>query len=456
MTHLARVVWNEGMHLAQHHFQTQSRYYEESIRFALEQLYFEPAGLASAGLDQDALQNGVVVLTHARGIMPDGTPFQIPETDRPPAPLDVRPIFQPTDTQQRVFLALPPHRHGAANCSAEDSAGLRYVAETRNLLDETTGLDERPVTIGRKNFGLILESSTESANESGQVLLPIARVKRDGSGQFIYDPTFVPPCIQIGASERLMGLLRDLLALLERKAAGLSKERGETGDMLAQYGGQDLASFWLSHAIHSGIPPLRYHLQTRKSHPESLYLELARVAGALCTFSLRSDPAQIPMYDHSDLEECFAQLDKHIRSHLEITIPTTCEKVPLRRRGVRSVFTGTVREELCSDQTQWVLCVRSQEKVSRVVSSVVGKVKLASKDALPVLVQTSGMSGLELEHLVRPPNELAPRAGWEYFLVKRSGSLWKGIRDSLGVGVWVPDEIIEADLELAVILPSTG
>ena len=145
MTRLSRVVWNEGMHLAQHHFQTQNRYYEESIRFAVSELLSEPVGLAAAGFDHDGLLNGVVSLTHARGIMPDGTPFQIPEADEPPAPLDLNPIFQPTEHRQTVFLALPPLRPGAANCATDSSEGLRYIAETQNLLDETTGLDERPV-----------------------------------------------------------------------------------------------------------------------------------------------------------------------------------------------------------------------------------------------------------------------------------------------------------------------
>ena len=160
----------------------------------------------------------------------------------------------------------------------------------------------------------------------------------------------------------------------------------------------------------------------------------------------------MPTYDHGRLEECFSELDRHIRSHLEVTLPTACERVSLQRRGVPSVFTGTVRDELCSDETSWILGVRSEERASRVVSAVVGKVKLASKTALPDLVKTSGMAGIELEHLTRPPRELAPRVGWEYFLVRKSGSLWRGIRDSLEVGVWIPDEIIEADLELAVIL----
>ena len=437
------------MHLAQHHFQTQSRYHEEAIRFTLEQVCFEPSGLAAAGFDHDALRNGIVSLTHARGIMPDGTAFQIPETEAAPAPLDIRPGFQPTDLEKRVFLALPPLRPGAANCSLDGSPDCRYVAQTRNLPDETTGLDERPVTIGRKNFRLTLETEVEA----DWVLLPVARVKREGTGAFVYDPAFIPPCLQIGGSERLMEMLGGIIELLERKATNLARERRSPRDSIAQYGGQDVASFWLAHAIHSALAPLRYHLATRHSHPETLYLELARLAGALCTFSLTADPQTVPPYDHQDLETCFSRLDRHIRDHLEVTFPTTFEKVPLHRRGVRSVFTGAVREEHCAAETQWILGVRSEQKASRVVSAVVTNVKVASKTALPVLVRTSGMAGLELEHMTRPPRELAPRVGWEYFLIKRSGTLWKGIRDSLEVGLWVPDELVESEIELTVIAP---
>ena len=127
MTRHAKVVWNEGMHLAQHHFQSQSRYFEESIRFALSELYFKPYGMAAAALDPDALLNGMVSITHARGVMPDGTPFQFPENDEPPVPIDVRPLFSPTDHEQTVFLALPPHRPGSANCSEEGLSDRKSV-----------------------------------------------------------------------------------------------------------------------------------------------------------------------------------------------------------------------------------------------------------------------------------------------------------------------------------------
>jgi len=450
MTRYAKVVWNEGMHLAQHHFQSQSRYFEESIRFALTELYFKPYGLAAGALDPDALLNGTVSITHARGVMPDGTPFQFPENDEPPAPLEITSVFSPTDHEQTVLLALPPLRPGSANCSDDGLPDRRYVAVTQSLPDETTGLDEKPVVLGKKNFRLILAAQADDDS----VLLPLARVRRDGAGHFVFDPDFIGPTLQIGGNGRIMDLLGQLIQILEQKAETLSLEKDSKGGTMAQYGGRELASFWLAHAVHSGLAPLRHLQEKRKAHPEELYTELARLAGALCTFSLRSDPGSIPSYDHDGLEECLTLLDRHIRQHLEVTLPTTCVKVPIQQRNLPSVFTGSVRDEMLADDAQWILGVRSDEAVSRIVKSVTTKVKFSSKAGLPVLVRSSGMAGLPLEHLTRPPRELAPRVGWEYFLIKRTGSLWPEIQDSKEIGLWIPDELIGSELDFRVVMRS--
>ena len=45
MKQLRRVVWTEGMYLAPQHFQTQGRYLEDSLAFAVSSLWFRPYGL---------------------------------------------------------------------------------------------------------------------------------------------------------------------------------------------------------------------------------------------------------------------------------------------------------------------------------------------------------------------------------------------------------------------------
>src|SRR5947207_2335418 len=160
MRNLSKVVWQEGMHLAQHHFQVQSRYFEDSIAFVLAQLFFKPYGLAGYELDVEALRNGTVAIIHGRGVMPDGLAFHFPDADPPPPPREIRELFSPTQDGHTVFLAIAPYRSGQANCALGAGAtemGARYLAETNPVADDLTGRDEKAVSLGRKNFRMLLD-----------------------------------------------------------------------------------------------------------------------------------------------------------------------------------------------------------------------------------------------------------------------------------------------------------
>jgi type VI secretion system protein ImpJ len=185
MKSLSRVIWSEGMHLGPHHFQAQSRYFEESFDFALSSLWFEPYGLTACKLDSDALRNGTVSIIHARGIFPDGLAFDIPGCDPVPAPLAVRDLFAPTRDALTVLLGIPARQPDGANCLLPGSDGFtaRYTGETRNIPDETTGRDERTVMVARKNLHLLADSEPPG----DMVMLPLTRVLREGSGRFVFD-----------------------------------------------------------------------------------------------------------------------------------------------------------------------------------------------------------------------------------------------------------------------------
>src|ERR1700732_326637 len=140
---LSRVVWSEGMYLGPHHFQAQSRYFEDSIQFATASLWFSSYGLAGLELDAEALHNGTVSLVHGRGILPDGLPFNVPESDPMPEPRPIAELFPPTRDGVVVMLAIPPRKANGYNCALENGAAdARYVAESRVLHDENSGADE--------------------------------------------------------------------------------------------------------------------------------------------------------------------------------------------------------------------------------------------------------------------------------------------------------------------------
>jgi type VI secretion system protein ImpJ len=451
---LSRVVWSEGMHLAQHHFQTQSRYFEDLAAFTLSSLFFRGYGFAGLEPDAEALLNGTVSIPHARGMMPDGTPFHFPD-EPAPAPLDVRDRFSPTHDAHRILLALPEYRPEGGNTRLDmrDNGDARYIAAAEPVPDETTGQNERAVAVARKNFRLLLD--TDDAD--GLVTMPVARIRRDGAGHFVYDAEYVPPCIQIGASRRLMELLARLIEMLEAKADAMAEERRREGDV-AEYAAREVAGFWLTHAVHSSLGPLRHLFQTRTAHPEQLYMEMARLAGALCTFALDADPRTLPLYDHDGLDGCFTALDRQIRRSLEVVLPSNC--IPVTLRPAQPGFhMGMVQDERVFQRAHWFLGVRSSAGQGAVIANVPKLVKVCSGgDDIMKLVQRS-LPGLPLEHVQAPPGEISPRLGTQYFRVGTQPSAgtpgepcWKLMLRSKEVGVYVPGAIPDAELELAIVV----
>jgi type VI secretion system protein ImpJ len=414
-------------------------------------LWFAPYGVISCKLDEDALKNGMLSLVHARGLFPDGLAFQMPDADSLPAVLNINDLFSSTHESLIVLLAVPERRPDGPNCALDSESSqmeLRYQAEVRTLPDENTGRDEKPIQIGRKNIRFALE--TQECHSL--ITLPVARVLRDGSGRFIFDPSFIPPCLQVSASERLLVIARTLVGILDEKSASLSRVRRATAQGRAGYSSDEIASFWFVHTVNENLSVLRHLCVSERGHPEQLYLEMSRLAGALCTFGLDSHPQTLPAYDHDDLEKCFSALNSHIRAHLELVVPSNCVQIPLTLAG-RNFRNGDVTDQRCLDRSRWILAVRADAGEAEIIAKTPRLVKLCSKDLLPELVKTA-LPGLGLNHLPVPPSAIAPKVEFQYFGVSRTGTSWEHIVQTRRVGVYVPDDLPGAEIELLVVLES--
>lgn len=448
MKYLSRVVWSEGMYLGPHHFQVQSRYFEDSIRFATSSLWFESFGLVACGLDSEALLNGTVSLIHARGIFPDGLPFNMPESDPLPLTRNISEEFPPNRDTVTVLLAIPARKQSGVNCSSDaPDPKVRYVAETKLLHDETTGLDEKPVRVGRKNIRLLLDS--EAAPDV--LALPVARIMRDGSGHFVYDPAFIPPCVTINASERLLMILRRLIDILEEKSSTLSG-RGAAGRTWAEYSTRDIANFWLLHTVNSALAPLRHHFMAKRGHPEELYVEMARLGGALCTFALDAHPRTLPVYDHNRLDATFEELDRHIRFHLETIVPTNVISIPLEKTA-DYFYEGLVTDQRCLQKSRWIFAVQANVGEVSLISDTPRLAKVCSKLFVPELVKRA-LPGLGLTHMPVPPAAISARVDTQYFSITKAGPCWEHIVQTRQVGVYVPGELPDPTIELLVVLES--
>ncbi|MGJ5820718.1 type VI secretion system baseplate subunit TssK [Paludibaculum fermentans] len=449
MKTLSRVVWSEGMHLGPQHFQAQNRYFENLVHFTAANLAYEPWGFAAFQLDKDAIRNGLVTVIHASGIFPDGLVFAVPDPDFAPASRAIAEVFPPMRESVDVFLAISPFQEISANCSAGEQVepGLRYAPQTVDMPDELTGMDSKQLRLARKNLRILVESELH-----GELAIPIARVRRDAAGQYVYDATFVPPVLRIQGSERLMVLLRRLVEILDEKSRAVAKPKDLSAGTAAGFSAQGISNAWFLHCVNASLTPLRHLCFSKSGHPEELYTEMARLAGSLCTFGLDSHPANLPLYNHAKLAECFDTLDHHIRTHLELVVPSNCVSIPLTK-SANYFWDGPIADSRTLVHSRWIFSIRSKIGEAELISASPRLVKVCSKEFVPKLVARA-LPGMTLKHIPVPPPAINPRVDYQYFSVDKAGPCWEHIVHSRQVGVYVPGELPDPEIELLVVLES--
>ncbi len=455
MKNLHRVVWSKGMFLTPQHFQTQDEYIEDLFQFRFTASHFANWGVTDLNIDEQSLANGLFTLRYCRGLLPDGLMFDVPEVDELPPGRPVEEFFPPTQDTLDVYLAVPEQRPGGKNFTLLGAKQLqengsrattRYVAETRMMLDENVGAEEKPVQVAKKNFTLLLEG--ESLD--GFTSLRIAEVTRSQTGAYILNPQFVAPCLNIASSEYLMMLVRRQIELLTAKSSSLAAPRREKGRGLADFTTSEVASYWLLHTVNSYMPELKHIWKVRRGHPEPLFIAMLRLAGALSTFALETSARDLPDYDHDNLGPCFTELDNKVRALLETVLPERCVPIPLQLTD-KLIWSGTVPDDQYFKNSQFFLSVSARMGVDELIGKFPRLAKISSPAEIQRLIRNA-LPGVVLRHDPAPPAGIPRALDNQYFRLNQDGVLWEGIERSRNLSVFVPSEIAEPKMELLILL----
>jgi type VI secretion system protein ImpJ len=448
MRQLQPVLWNKGAFLQPQHLQNQDLYLESQLNFFMDSLFGYAYGFQTLTVDVARLADGYFSLSAASGVFPDGLLFDIPGSDLEPAPRLLIDAFQEGQASLTVSLGVPHYRIGAANVSfsSKPNVGTRYVADWLNLRDETSGLNEKPVQIARKNLLYLLPQD----ELPGYSVLPVARVVKKGD-RLELDRSFTPPMLNVAGSSYLVSIVRDLAGLLSAKSQEQSQNRKSKNLGVAEYTASDTQSFWLLYTVNAYYPIFRYFLGAPTLHPNELYAQMLSLAGALTTFTLKLDPNDLPMYNHDDLETCFTDLHLKLRELLDTALPRYFVSLPLHPTDQAYVYSTTIPEDRLLADSRIYLAIKSQLKPEQLIKAAPSMTKIASSGQIQQIVN-SATSGVRIVRPAQIPNTIPMRLGYQYFQLETTGPYWQGIQRSRSLAVYVPGEIAVPSMELVILL----
>lgn len=449
-----KVMWTDGMFLTPHHFQQQDRYLHSQMWSYARAIQHLSHGFSQLQIDEDALAVGDFLVIKAAGVFPDGLSFAMPDIDEPPPGRALGALFGDDggifDTQQGaqgVYLAIPSARTGVRVASDEglvDGVATRYRTATIAIRDENAVGNEQELQLARKNVRILLEGESLE----GYSVLKIAEVMRDSTGRVVLNQDYVPPVLSIRAAPRLELVIRRVQEVLTARSHELAAQRRDRGSGLVDYAMSESANFSLLAVINTFIPALRHYYHQTGVHPEAVYTELAKLAGALCTFSATGAPDQLPLYHHDDLSHTFLELERVLQDLISVVIPTRSLRLPQKLKD-DAWFEVSLPEDAQPGHAYY-LGVAADLSGERLIAEVPLKVKIASAEVIDFFI-AQGLRGVGVEYLSTPPQELPINPDWKYFQVLGAGDQWDEIITEGKLGVYLPGEFRNLRLECYVV-----
>lgn len=438
-----RVLWSEGLFLRPQHFQQQERHLEHTLDARLQSLQPFGWGFRALELDAGALSRGAIQVNAARGVLPDGTPFSIPDVDPPPPPLEVPASMR----DQRIVFAVPLLRPGVA-CAAFPPVAMgslaRFEAAEYDAADGNEGFAETaPMQVARLRPRLMPAGPHDGAFAG----LGLCRVvERRADGRVELDAGFVPPALHVPAVAPLRGWLAELRGLIAQRTEVMAQRMGQPG----KGGVAEIAEFLLLMVANRYKPVLDHLSVLPVLHPERLYAVSIELLGELSTFGDdRRLAITLPAYDHDDLQATFRPVIDQLRLALGRVLEPTAIPIELKDRGYG------FRQALVGDRglfttASFVLAVGAQLPPETVRARFQAQAKVAPGEKIRHIVN-SLLPGITLKPLPVAPRQIPYHAGFNYFELDNRHELWREMPNSAGMAIHVTDDFPGLELELWAI-----
>ncbi|MEF3102334.1 type VI secretion system baseplate subunit TssK [Raoultella terrigena] len=445
-----RPLWSEGVLLAPQQFQQQSEW-ESFSRAGLSTLIGAFSwGVERVEFNEALLTSGRIQVQTLRLWLPDGTLIDTQSSDLPPEPREVALPASGRADSVTVLVALPVMQPGIVNVQTETVPAerpLRYREEWVTIQD-AFGQEEEPMAVARFNLAFRFDHESNDAWQT----CAVARLLRDNQGGWRLDPDFVPPMAMFSASQ----VLHERLVLLNRQLRSrrlrLMAMRRESNDRMADFAVADVSLFWLLNALNTHARVLSEYERFPARSPEQVWVELARLAGSMLTFSLDRDLDAIPGFDHQVPENTFPPLFELISELLEASLPSRVVAVNMTRQDGQT-WRAVLHDIRLREEADFYLSVRSNLPAWQVAEKFADMAMAGTPDDVGQ-ISSVAMEGIGLIPLSRVPAALPVRLENQYFVLDMQS---RAAHDMLEQGVclfYVPSLLGELELELFAVLRS--
>ncbi len=429
------IFWHQGLFLQPQHFQRTDQRTEALLgglaRLARPWLW----GVRSLRFDEGALAAGTVSLNEARLILP-GMGLELDVPGNAVCAARALPGDVGLGEQVDVWLGLRPLKKDEPNVSVcEDAAALAQASTRLGLVDSQESVadlyQEGPSAVLRRlRYVLRLVFGPELGTVRDMLLLRVARLQRRSDGLHV-DSSYVPPCLCLDDSPRLLEICREIRDRVMGKARELDsyKRLARRGDM-----GELTGIFLVLRSLARFAARLESLVDMPVATPWESCLLLRELLAELSVFSTRinalGEDAQgqssLAPYRHDDPLPAFAGLREAIILLLDGL--SGGPRYMVRFEPDPPFYAVRLAPHLCAGaghSEYWISLQTASVDLGSHVESL-RRIKICPGEEMPVLLARA-LPGMPFSIEDQPPLGLARKPGAAYLRLHSESPLWEKV-----------------------------
>jgi type VI secretion system protein ImpJ len=436
-----KVAWTEGLFLRPHHFQQNDRYHEHLLESRVRHATPYPWGFSYLEIDRDLAQQSKFALRRAAGIMPDGTPFDMPADSPLPPPI----LVPETASQQVAWLSIPVASANTREVDDRESeSAARFITGAEIFVDSSSGLRiEEEIDIAYPRLGYELRKTAKP----GYIGLGVTRILEVRDKQIVFDEKYVPPILVCSSHPVVDGWIDRVVGWIDNKLEELARYAADP----TAGGGLQSVDYFVLQLLNRHIAVLKHYRSTGYLHPERLFEEFLRLVGELATFATPERRARdYPAYNHDDLENVFGPVMRDLQDFLSARLGRRAIRLEIVERA-ENAFISTIRDRTLFRNATFVLEVAARRPLTEIQLQFPHLFKIGPNTKMNEIVHAH-LPGVPLIHLPTPPPQIRAITDHVYFFFDRQSPLWPEFSIASSIGMHFSGDWPDLELELWAVL----
>lgn len=427
---IRNIIWKEGLFIRPQHFQQNNFYMLWEDMQRTKNSGANIWGMFDIEIDKSSLSLGKLLIRHISGIMPDGTLFDINESEQ----LLGREIKE-SDVGEDLYLSLPlaiPNNKEVYFEYDEEKPTRYYSKSFSNIPNLNMGEESKAdIVYSEYNFKVLKKDELKE----GYTSVKISHVKEVSTdGQVTLDSEYEPTFLHLNKAKQIMTGLQDIIATLQYRSEQIATKLGSNSLETTELG-----DYLMLQLVNKAYGRLHYFTTQSQLHPADLFVEMNSIVAELAVFLKAEKRIVTPLiYSHVNQHASFEAMFLELKTMLNFILEQNAVSLEIQQ-GKYGLFRANVPRKEMAHKGSFVLSVSSKLlDESDLKKLLLNNLKVSTTEGIQELINLQ-LPGFKILPLASAPRQIPYRVDNSYFKIVLTSQEKNILSSSTGFAFYLPE-----------------